>query len=356
MAIQIRLLQQTEIGLANNFFNSIYKVNRPIKNFQWEFLEGPCGKAIYVIAVDDSVAQLTKIVGIQCAIPIELTNAKGDVQLTAKSEDTLVDPAYRGQKIFERMYDLLFEECKKAGVKYIWGFTPAKKAFERIGFEIPFQSHQALMVFKPTQAYSYLSKLNPQNRFADKLKIAGLALLSWMTAFRKSEVALKNIVVKNISIQTKVDLMKASFHDSTLYYLHMTEEYMAWRITKNPFNNFYENYQFYNGTLLIADVMVNFRQPDLGYFEQIIFASETTAELKKIVIRYIADLMRKKVSVIRVFCFDTNPELQYQKKLLQECGFIVLKRGSYFVWKALGSEYLNPNNLFLTRLFTQGNQ
>src|SRR6478609_6485041 len=115
MPITIRLLQDHEVELANIFFNKVYQTNRPIENFKWEFLNGPFGKAIYTIAVDDSTTTHTKIVGIQCAIPIELISSKGKIVLTAKSEDTLVDPSYRGQKIFERMYELLFEECKKAG-------------------------------------------------------------------------------------------------------------------------------------------------------------------------------------------------------------------------------------------------
>ena len=57
------------------------------------------------MAIDNSGSENNKIVGIQCAIPLEFTDVKGNVQLSAKSEDTLVDPAYRGQKIFERMYD-----------------------------------------------------------------------------------------------------------------------------------------------------------------------------------------------------------------------------------------------------------
>lgn len=356
MAIEIRLLQEDEIELANNFFNAIYKVNRSIDNFRWEFLEGPCGKAIYVIAIDDSVTQYKKIIGIQCAIPMELINANGDVLLSAKSEDTLVDPAYRGQKVFERMYDLLFEECKKAGVKYIWGFTPAKKAFERIGFEIPFQANQALMVFRSTKAYSYLSILNPQNRFIDKMKIAGLVFLSRIDSLRRYAIAPQQLIVKQLPIQSKSEVVKKLVASSPLYFLNMTEKYMTWRMSKNPFNNHYENYQFFNGDKLLADVIVNLRQPDLGYLEQLIFTDGISSQLRKSVIVHTVQLMKRKVSLIRVICFDINEELQQQEELFKQCGFFLIKRGGYFVWKALTSIDFNPKNLFMTRLFTQGNQ
>ena len=218
MAIQIRLLLENEIDLANDFFNAIYKTNRSIENFRWEFLDGPNGSAIYIIAIDANASQINKVVGIQCAIPIELANVKGQTVLTAKSEDTLVDPAYRGQKIFERMYDLLFEECKKAGIKYIWGFTPAKKAFERIGFEIPYQAQQGLMVLNPVGAYSYLSTLNPDNKVKDKIKIAGLPFFHLLLDLNLcSYISLNRFI--SIPMSSKIAVIRALTTTSPLYFL-----------------------------------------------------------------------------------------------------------------------------------------
>jgi GNAT superfamily N-acetyltransferase len=180
MAIEIRLLQDDELYFANRFFNETYKTNRSDKDFTWEFLNGPAGKALYVAAIDTAVTDRLKIVGIQCAIPLEMMCNDGTIILTAKSEDTLVDPAYRGQKLFERMYDLLFQASRDRGIKYIWGFTPAVKAFERIGFEIPFQASQALLVKRPLEASKYLSSLNAKNKRLDRLKILLLCFASYL--------------------------------------------------------------------------------------------------------------------------------------------------------------------------------
>lgn len=355
MAIHVRLLHENEMELANNFFNSIYKTNRSIKNFRWEFFEGPSGKAIYVIAVDKDSSGNQRIVGIQCAIPIELVDTTGHRILTGKSEDTLVDPAYRGQKIFERMYDLLFEECRKSGIKCIWGFTPAKKAFERIGFEIPFQAHQGLMVFNPLKAYSYLSALNPQNKVIDKIKIASLSHLSFLAGFKRF-IRTKGVESVSIPWAAKMEIVQRLVPKSPLLFLNMTEKYIAWRIGRNPFNNEYQNYQFYKDRLLIADVIANFRAPALGYIEQIIFSEEADDRDKEAVIKKLIEVMKRRVDLIRFICFDTNEELKNQEKIFKQCGFMLLNRGGYFVWKNLGSGETDPNKLFLTRLFMQGNQ
>ena len=356
MAIVVRTLKEGEIELANKFFNDVYKVNRSLENFAWEFLEGPNGPAVYVIAIDDSVDTGTKVVGIQAAIPMHLYNTNGETILTAKSEDTLVDPGYRGQNIFERMYDLLFQECKKAGIEYIWGFTPAKKAFDRIGFQIPFQAHQALMVFDSVKAYSHLSSLNPKNRGVDKAKIAGLTLLSkLLSIFKGVDPSLQVRAIRD-GLESKDEAIAELCPASSLFFLKMNNRYIEWRIKNNPFGNQYESYQFSSGGALLADVILNFRPEGFGYIEQVVFKDNLSEKLKRQVLLHVIKIMKLRVSFIRALCFDTNDELRLQSSLFERTGFMVLKRGSYFVWRATSDGALRPHDIFLSRLFTQGNQ
>lgn len=178
MSIVVRKLSLEELPLANTFFNRIYHSKRSFSDFEWEFVNGPAGPAIYIGAVDTTIKEETKIVGIQCAIPLKMLASNGEEILTAKSEDTLVDPDYRGLGIFDKMYQLLLEKCKQLGVKYIWGFTPAYKPFVRVGFKLHFKSSQLLYVQNPLKAFRYLAQLNPENQFIDKFKIMGLCILS----------------------------------------------------------------------------------------------------------------------------------------------------------------------------------
>jgi GNAT superfamily N-acetyltransferase len=348
MAVTIRLLQPSEEHLANNFFNEVYQTNRPLQNFEWEFINGPFGKAIYVIAVDDSVLSFTKIVGIQCAIPIELISSQGQVILTAKSEDTLVDPAYRGQKIFERMYDLLFDACRKAGIKYIWGFTPANKAFERLGFEIPFKAEQALLVFKPVAAFRYLKKLNTQNKTKDKISILGLSVLSWLKGLKNNFTSAS--ALKEVPIQAKDSLFKRAYQQENYFTLNETDAYLTWRLHKNPFQNTYKNFQSAD---VAFDALINFRK-DVSYIEQVISKPGTAiqSELSSLIKAF----RKQGTPLIRTFCFSSNEVLIHQGASLTEAGFTYLKRGSYFVWKSLDDKNeISANRLLINRLFTQGN-
>jgi GNAT superfamily N-acetyltransferase len=348
MAITIRLLRDDEIQLANNFFNAIYQTNRPLVNFRWEFLEGPFGKAIYVVAIDDSVTDTVKIVGIQCAIPIELINGLGERVLTAKSEDTLVDPAYRGQKIFERMYDLLFEACRAAGIRYIWGFTPAKKAFERIGFAIPFATEQALLVLQPLAAYRYLKSLNEQNKIFDKIKILALSYLSWLKGLKR--LVGHRLTMVETPLSGKDRAFQRLYSGQDLFTLHETTAYLTWRLGHNPFGNHYRAYQAVVGNV---DAVINSRS-NVGYIEQIF--SPIQNPLRPGIYALVDLLYDQGVPLIRTFNFSSNELLKTQGRQLSKAGFTYLKRGSYFVWKSLDDqERIQPSQLLINRLFTQGN-
>lgn len=353
MAIEIRLLQSHEAALANDFFNTIYKTNRSFEDFKWEFLEGPFGPAIYVVAVDTSESSVTKIIGIQCAIPIELIQSNGSRILTAKSEDTLVDPIYRGQKIFERMYDLLFLECKKEGISYIWGFTPAKKAFERIGFEIPFQAKQALLVFKPFRAYQYLKTLNPQNKAKQKIQILGLSVLAWLKEKKRILIPSSGYSIKETD-GAKLNFFFTNFYSNkTLFNLNETESYLEWRLNKNPFGNQYRYYTISYKDEVVSSVLINLRK-EVSYIEQILIKDRN--HFPAIISCIGKEVKKFNPALIRVLCFDFNEDLQFQFNGLASSGFFPLQKGNFFVWKSLTDEQLvDCNQLLLNRLFTQGN-
>jgi len=351
MAIIVRLLQNHESNLANSFFNQVYGVNRSPEHFDWEFINGPFGKAIYIVALDDaSPSDQPKVVGIQCAIPIEFIHTDGNAIRTAKSEDTLVDPNYRGQKIFERMYELLFEECRKAGIKYIWGFTPAQKAFERIGFEIPFKTEQALVVYNPIAAYRYLKNLNAKNTTTDKLKILGLSLLAWVKGFSMPSRSL-NLV--EVPILDKTDLFGTLYRGKNYYGLNENSAYLKWRLLDNPFGNHYQCFQLNHEGEVLADVIVNHRE-NVSYVEQLYYRADIDVDH---LLRTLSKKCRAEgANLLRAFCFSTNEILSEQGQAISSAGFTYLKRGSFFVWKSLDpANQIKPEQLLLNRLFTQGN-
>jgi hypothetical protein len=62
----------------------------------------------------------------------------------------------RGKGVFEKMYEPLKAFAIEQGVKVIWGFTPATKAFKSVGFNIPARTTQLVhpLSFRANAAFS----------------------------------------------------------------------------------------------------------------------------------------------------------------------------------------------------------
>ena len=110
-----RLIAEGEEELCNNFHNRIDKRKRTTQQCKWDFVLNNYNKKPipFTVVEDDG-----KIVGTQAFIPIRMIDKDG-IYWTAKSEETLVDPDYRGNQLFEKMYSFLFDYAKEDGKETI---------------------------------------------------------------------------------------------------------------------------------------------------------------------------------------------------------------------------------------------
>ena len=364
MSIIIRLLQKGEEKLANEAFNIGNNRSRPLENFIWEFVSPPAGPAIYVVAVDTTKSG-NPIIGTQCAIPILLTDNNGNQVLTAKSEDTLVDAAYRGQKLFDKMYELLFSECIKAGIKVIWGFTPARKPFLKIGFEIPANTLQGILVNDIYKATKHLRKLNPEGNSRQMFQLAGLSTLSKLNKIRYS---LNNSTLpvgltcdeKFISNKSEFIPPAISIKGTTTYDLFQSAEYSEWRFMKNPFNNEYWELNYYKSGKWAASILANFRPEGFAYIEQMYFDPAVLYDDKIVIVRNAVAKILKKGNpfFIRFLGFDENPLNKEELQLLKKAGFLFVKRSLAIVWKSClpleNGNFIDFNQVHFSRTYTQG--
>jgi hypothetical protein len=354
MEIEIRLLKISEIDFVNDLYNTVYKKSRSKAEFEWEFISGPAGKAIYIVAVDTEKTG-NPIIGTQAAIPLKMQNHLCQEILTAKSEDTLLDPNYRGKKIFDKMYQLLFSACKDAGIEVIWGFTYAKKPFEKLGFEIPFDSLQGIMPLETIKSASYLSSLNEANGAWDKFKVYGFVLYSKLKAFKFFTKNNSSIFVfKQTSFLDKNSLFESINNTD---FLLQNSEYNNWRITTNPFKNDYVEYSLFLNNKVVANAIINYRSAGFAYIEQLIFEGNLNENEQLFFIQQLIKIIKNKGAfLIRYWGFENNETSINLNKQLAACGFTFIKKGTGFVWKNLNeNKRISYQQLFLSRMFTQGN-
>lgn len=353
--ITYRIANEIDYQNINDFFNRIYSANRTMKEFYWEFHNGPFGKSIYVIAED-----VNKIVGTNCVIPILVTNGEGTIYKTGKSEDTLVDPSYRGKRIFLNIYKFLIEACQNEGIKVIWGFTSAKKAFERIDFSVPFSGKQSLVVKSIPAAYRIL-KGNKKRTNKDKIQIFGMCVLckSKVIFARKDRISKDFKIITSPIMDNNVDnLIRHNLATSkSLFAIKQSPSYQSWRLYDNPNYLKIHTYGVYNkNDSLLALIVLNSNKDNSANICQATFDFQILDDNNAVqILKYVInDMFKKGIVLIRDFVFNTNSLNEREFHNLSKAGFKHYKRGNGFVWREIDEFDMKPNDFYLSRMATQG--
>jgi GNAT superfamily N-acetyltransferase len=339
----------------NDFYNRIYGRKRTLEQFRWEFHDCPFGSSIYVYAADEDI-----IVGTNCAIPFDLIKADKTIIRSAKSEDTLVDPEYRGQNIFYNIYKFLFERCKEQGIQLIWGFTSAKKPFEKVGFEVSYEHLQSLGVNRQLAAWSYLSSLNPKNGIVECIKIFGLTLFARMKLIFRTRLSSIDayVVTERKEISNGVGkLIEANLNaKSDLFAINQTEEFQNWRVYHNPNYSEMMTFGYYTPEKKLRGLIVMIPNTDnVAYVLQSSFHPEVPLKDRSGMILYASDRARDKgISLVRNWEWATNTMNKQEIDAYDQAGHFVLEQGIGFVWKKLGEIDVKPENFLLSRIASQG--
>ena len=361
--IEITVLDDAEINLANEFFNSIYQGGRDEAKFRWEFRNSPALPGIYVVAKDQHTG---KVVGSQGAIPVDIITGKQEVILTAKSEDTLVHPDYRGLKIFENMYKLLFDECEKRGIQYIWGFTYAKKPFTKLGFETPYIVGQSLMAFDVYSAARYLARYNRTKTVWTKAKMTGLCAFSKIVSLKGRFSAIRHLngisssIVDDHSIGDNNSLIKDVLSGLSDYFIIKQDlNFMRWRIADNPYHDEILNVCFYVESKKVAQVLLNHHEDGVWYLIQDLYSTSLTEDQKNAILKKAIAILRDRkkddLRLIRTWDFSHNAINKTEVTLRKRAGFTQIDHGAVFVWKSLvAMPTLNPHDFILSRIASEG--
>ena len=351
--ITYRLATEKDYKNINDFHNRIYKSDRTIEQFCWEFHDAPAGHSIYIIAEDGD-----KVIGTQCAIPIYLITSGGEKIYSGKSEDTLVDPDYRGQNIFNKLYEILFRECSAKGIKVIWGFTSAIKPFIKMGFETPFEHKQVLAVNKIHRSYKHLSSLNKKNKLIDKLKIFVLCCLSKTRYILKPKKTKTGAyTVSTINVLNVEELLLSNLRGyQNSFAIEQSKEYQKWRIYDNP--NYYKPYTFsYRNAdnKLMGVITVNIQKDGVSFIIQSLFHYDMDSKIKSKFIRHVtSSLFSEGVSIIRNWVFDHNLFNKNEIEYYLQAKYFKVDNGVSLVWKKLDDFNLSADGFFLSRIATQG--
>lgn len=151
--LEYRRLQAADLPAVAEFHSALspYRTVELLRHYYFsDLLPAP---GVMVGAFDGQ-----KLVGTQTFIPYRARVAGKEI-LSAKSEMTLVNPAYRGKNIFDALYERGFAICEQIGIECVWGFTSAVKPFSRVGFQIIGRLYHELLLWHPVRALLARKKL-----------------------------------------------------------------------------------------------------------------------------------------------------------------------------------------------------
>lgn len=362
MNMEIRYATADDAPACNDFYNSIYSKNRSLRQWEWEFIEpNPPGPLPYVVAIENN-----DLVGTQAYIPVRFIDEDGAF-LTAKSEETLVSARMRGKNILNKMYESLFEHANQRDIKSFWGFTPADKAFLRLGFDIPCKTRMLVSTISIGGLFSLAADGGTIKRKLG-LAMGGVALTGWRLV---RGVGIGRRLKANEVLATMTDAQPftsdysrrfiASWGGTTIL---RDAAYMQWRLFDNP--------HLTSGVLglevdggLAAHIAYAIDGNRVGRIIDVMSAHPSgradDERLTRILLaEAVRSLQAQGARVITGMTVNDHPYDALIRKLSKQLGFANLNRGSSVVFHTnfgntkRGSSHDDFGNWFVTLLFTEG--
>ncbi len=368
--MEIRLIAEGEEQLCNDFHNRVYKKSRTMAQWKWDFVLNNYDRSPipYAVVEDDG-----KIVGTQAFIPIRLIDRDG-IYWTAKSEETLVDPNYRGQQLFEKMYALLFDYARDHELAYIWGFTPAIKAFVRLGFEVPGETHQLFMPFSTRSIPVMMKKggYGKETSLLDDIKIgvvrvgclaAQVVSSAKVASQRKRAAGGPEIRTMEVADEQTGEICRKFIEKYGGTTIYRDAEYVRWRLLENAYVKSVIR-AAYDGNTLLGWTAFTLGDDGMGYLVDLMVACDGSPYseeyvVRKLLLEAVTGTRNMGASGIRGWKVNDHPFDLLVSRVARQVGFYHIKRGHAVVLYNCEAgkhraAYDRFDDWFVSRVFTEG--
>jgi len=356
---KIRHIKETDIDNVLALHNQIYCDNRRQDHWLWEYKGNYPDFYVFMVIEDDG-----KIVGSQGMIPIYL-QWKKKVHLTGKSENSLLNPKYRGGTWFVDLYDSAIKACKQKGMSCIWGFTPVGKVWRhKLGFSVHDDAmYEAITVMNIKRALGFFTnkKDSVHKKIFAFFTVLGVYLYSIASRFffrlrtrgSKNEFNLQH----TLRSPNGITELFARLEKKTpgLIYINQNEKYLQWRLFNNPIGN-YKTFYIYRNSLLEAYAHVNNDEKNVLFLTDFTYVNTKAGIflMKKI----FEESVNSDIGCLYFLGNQKNPLIIDKFHLLRKCGFIRRKSRLSFVVKDIKNmetdHLYDIKNWYLNGLWTEG--
>lgn len=372
----IRFIEEKDVATCNEFHNRAYGTSRTIEQWRWEFVPTIYRDDKIPFAVVDDGG---KIVGTQAFIPIQMIDLEG-VFWTAKSEETLVDPAYRGQELSAKMYRFLFEYAEDKNLAYIWGFTYATKALDRVGFVKPSVTTQLIFPFSSalksrlddrTNTTRMIGPIGNLKAFIYKMGIGVGQLLSAAKFFindpaRKISPAAKALTLRTLNAPPNEAgrVCKRFIQRRGGKTIYRDADFLRWRIFENPYlKGIFRG--IYDQDDLVGWVIYAVCDDGVGYIIDMMVAPEegksyTLDDIARILLRdAVIGTKKMGAAALRSWHVNDHPLDRMLAAEAKRMGFFHIRKGMSVVIYASAAATTRAtfdryHDWFITRIYNEG--
>lgn len=296
------------------------------------------------------------------------------VYWTAKSEETLLDPDYRGQRWLGKMYGLLFRYAEEHEFSWVWGFTPAEKALTRVNFTIPGVTQQLFMPFSPRSVEAITGKLSgdrPSDARA-RIKAAAIRVVSPAAQIvSAAKIALTSRTLPSgLEIRTMnepdeqagncAERFVEQWGGTTIY---RDADYMRWRLFENPYVKSIVR-AIYDGEKLLGWTAYTLGDDGLGYLVDMFVSCDNSCYqprslIRQLLLEAVLGARNMGATGIRGWRVNQHPFDRLVCREARKIGFYHIKRGRAVVLYNLPAgrkriSFDKFDDWYISRIFTEG--
>ena len=351
---------------CNDFYNRIYSRSRSLAGWNWEFASEQLEDGQLAFAFIESSEG---VVATQAYLPIDLIDRDGSFR-SGKSEETLVDPAMRGKGLFDSVYKKLFDISREQEISGLWGFSPATKAFERLGFDLPGKIGQLVLPLKVSFVEEVLESQTESTGKTSRIKkwSAGAAAKVVSAACKRK---LSSDPVLRISALREAPHWADGLSQKFIQQwggltIHRSSKYLDWRFFSNPYCQC-SVYQI-DAELNPIGYFVTAKAGDVLFLVDFILVSDSNQDALltaavDTVLGYVQNLAVDSGSTgVRAWHGSGHKFSEFVLRRAKRAGWLHVKQGHTVVlWKNPVQEQSNRlseslDDWYITRAFTEGHQ
>ncbi|MFT4534140.1 MAG: hypothetical protein ACJA1A_001470 [Saprospiraceae bacterium] len=310
--------QDYETVLA--LYNKEYQSERSVSDLQWLYDDNPMGKGTLFIATFKGA-----VIGMQGIVKYQFWKSQNVID-TFKSEDSLIHAEYRGQGVYKKLYQMVFDFI---GEIPIWGLTDKRTILDRTG--LPSEKRFALTA--AVNGFVSPSLFHGEKKvWAKALIYNSLRLPSIIN--KQSSVSHNLFTTESIIDFTEIEPFGRSLSDQypDVQVPILSQAILHWRLRDNPKVKNWKVYAMRNDKSEIKAlslVSCNGKKCRWlsSYFEKDLSTQDRSRHIREVQ----KQLYEQGIVVIEQWLFDTNIVSEDISTLMLSNGFRHVKKGLWII-------------------------